>query len=37
MQAGVAHLTAWRVLQEQQLYPYHLQLVQASSVQDYPA
>jgi hypothetical protein len=37
MQVGVAHSTVWRVLQEQQLYPYHLQSVQALSLQDYPA
>jgi hypothetical protein len=36
-QVGVAHSTLWRVLREQQLYPYHLQRVQALSLQDYPA
>jgi hypothetical protein len=35
MQVCVAHLTVWRVLQEQQLCPYHLQYVQALSLQDY--
>jgi hypothetical protein len=37
MQMGVAHLSVWRVLREQQLYPYHLQRVQALSLQDCPA
>jgi hypothetical protein len=37
MQVGVAHLTVWRVLQEQQLYPCHLQCIQALSLPYYPA
>jgi hypothetical protein len=37
MQVGVSHSTVWRVLREQQLYPCHLQRVQALSLQDYPA
>jgi hypothetical protein len=37
MQVGVSHSTVWRVLREQQLYPYHLQRVQALSLQDYRA
>jgi hypothetical protein len=36
MRVGVAHLTVWRVLREQQLYPYHLQHVKALSLHDYP-
>jgi hypothetical protein len=36
VQVGVTHSTVWRVLREQ-LYPYHLQRVQALSLQDYPA
>jgi hypothetical protein len=36
MQVGVAHSAVWRVLREQQLYPYHLQCVQASPLQNYP-
>jgi hypothetical protein len=37
MQVGVTHSTDWRVLWEQQLHVYHVQHVQASSIQDYPA
>jgi hypothetical protein len=32
MQVGVAHSIVWRVLREQQLYPYHLQCVQTLSI-----
>jgi hypothetical protein len=38
MQVGVTLSTVWRVLlQQQQLCPYHLQLVQDFSLQDYSA
>jgi hypothetical protein len=37
LQRYVPHVTIWRLLLEQQLYPYHLQRVQALSRADYPA
>ncbi|KAJ4441123.1 hypothetical protein ANN_10973 [Periplaneta americana] len=37
LQVNVPHTTVWRVLKEYQLYPYHLQRVQALSSADYPA
>jgi hypothetical protein len=37
LQRYVPHMTIWRLLQEHQLYPYHLQHVQALSPADYPA
>jgi hypothetical protein len=37
IQVDVIHLTVWKVLQEQQLYSYHLQCVQTLSLQNYPA
>ncbi|KAJ4428626.1 hypothetical protein ANN_24671 [Periplaneta americana] len=37
LQVNVPHTTAWRLLKEYQLYPYHLQRVQALSLADYPA
>lgn len=33
----VSHSTVWKILKEQQLYPYHLQRVQALSPADFPA
>jgi hypothetical protein len=32
----IHHSTVWRVLKEQQLYPFHLQKVQALTAEDYP-
>jgi hypothetical protein len=32
----IHHSTVWRVLKEQQLYPFHLQKVQAVTAEDYP-
>ncbi|KAJ4434371.1 hypothetical protein ANN_22931 [Periplaneta americana] len=37
LQVNVPHATVWRLLKEYQLYPYHLQRVQALSPADYPA
>ncbi|KAJ4425962.1 hypothetical protein ANN_27588 [Periplaneta americana] len=37
LQVHVPHTTVWRLLKEYQLYPYHLQRVQALSPGDYPA
>ncbi|KAJ4449147.1 hypothetical protein ANN_00542 [Periplaneta americana] len=37
LQISVPHTTVWRLLKEYQLYPYHLQRVQALSSADYPA
>ncbi|KAJ4446068.1 hypothetical protein ANN_12759 [Periplaneta americana] len=37
LQVNVSHTTVWRLLKEYQLYPYHLQRVQALSSADYPA
>ncbi|KAJ4431598.1 hypothetical protein ANN_20197 [Periplaneta americana] len=37
LQVNVRHATVWRLLKEYQLYPYHLQCVQALSPADYPA
>ncbi|KAJ4430198.1 hypothetical protein ANN_22408 [Periplaneta americana] len=37
LQVNVPHTTVWRLLKEYQLYPYHLQRVQALSSADYPA
>ncbi|KAJ4426257.1 hypothetical protein ANN_27069 [Periplaneta americana] len=37
LQVNVSHTTIWRLLKEYQLYPYHLQRVQALSPADYPA
>lgn len=37
LQSNLSHMTVWRLLREQQLYPYHLQRVQALSPADYPA
>ncbi|KAJ4427033.1 hypothetical protein ANN_26832 [Periplaneta americana] len=37
LQVNVPHTTVWRLLKEYQLYPYHLQHVQALSPADYPA
>ncbi|KAJ4447862.1 hypothetical protein ANN_09871 [Periplaneta americana] len=37
LQVNVRHTTVWRLLKEYQLYPYHLQHVQALSPADYPA
>ncbi|KAJ4451919.1 hypothetical protein ANN_03397 [Periplaneta americana] len=37
LQVNVPHTTVWRLLKEYQLYPYHLQRVQALSPVDYPA
>ncbi|KAJ4435913.1 hypothetical protein ANN_18533 [Periplaneta americana] len=37
LQVNVPHTTVWRLLKEYQLYPYHLQRVQAVSPADYPA
>ncbi|KAJ4434007.1 hypothetical protein ANN_16326 [Periplaneta americana] len=37
LQVNVPHTTVWRLLKEYQLYPYHLQRVQALSPADYPA
>ncbi|KAJ4441540.1 hypothetical protein ANN_11396 [Periplaneta americana] len=37
VQVNVPHTTVWRLLKEYQLYPYHLQRVQALSPADYPA
>ncbi|KAJ4447171.1 hypothetical protein ANN_09172 [Periplaneta americana] len=37
LQVTVPHMTVWRLLKEYQLYPYHLQRVQALSPADYPA
>ncbi|KAJ4431197.1 hypothetical protein ANN_19794 [Periplaneta americana] len=37
LQVSVPHTTIWRLLKEYQLYPYHLQRVQALSPVDYPA
>lgn len=34
--SGTSHVTAWRVLHEQLLYPYHIQRVQGLSPADYP-
>lgn len=34
--AGTSHSTAWRVLHEQLLYPYHMQRVQGLSPADFP-
>jgi hypothetical protein len=33
---ATSHVTVWRVLREQLLYPYHLQRVQALTPSDYP-
>jgi hypothetical protein len=33
---GVLHQSVWRVLQDQLLYPYHVQQLQALSLADYP-
>ena len=35
--SNVDHMTVWKVLHENLLYPYHLQLVQALSAADFPA
>ncbi|KAJ4433294.1 hypothetical protein ANN_15553 [Periplaneta americana] len=37
LQVNVPHTTVWRLLKGYQLYPYHLQRVQALSLADYPA
>lgn len=37
LQTNLSHMSVWRLLREQQLYPYHLQRVQALSPADYPA
>ncbi|KAJ4426295.1 hypothetical protein ANN_27108 [Periplaneta americana] len=37
LQVNIPHTTVWRLLKEYQLYPYHLQRVQALSPADYPA
>jgi hypothetical protein len=37
LQRYVPHMTIWRLLQEHQLYPYHLQHVQALSPAGVPA
>ncbi|KAJ4436248.1 hypothetical protein ANN_18879 [Periplaneta americana] len=37
LQVNVPHTTVWILLKEYQLYPYHLQRVQALSPADYPA
>ncbi|KAJ4447388.1 hypothetical protein ANN_09394 [Periplaneta americana] len=37
LQVNVPHTTVWRLLKEYQLYPYHLQRVEALSPADYPA
>ncbi|KAJ4451322.1 hypothetical protein ANN_02784 [Periplaneta americana] len=37
LQVNVPHTTVWRLLKAYQLYPYHLQRVQALSPADYPA
>ncbi|KAJ4440092.1 hypothetical protein ANN_08225 [Periplaneta americana] len=37
LQVNVPHTSVWRLLKEYQLYPYHLQRVQALSPADYPA
>ncbi|KAJ4430419.1 hypothetical protein ANN_22635 [Periplaneta americana] len=37
LQVNVPHTTVWRLLKEYQLYPYHLQRVQALLPADYPA
>ncbi|KAJ4426443.1 hypothetical protein ANN_27257 [Periplaneta americana] len=37
LKINVPHTTVWRLLKEYQLYPYHLQRVQALSPADYPA
>ncbi|KAJ4449249.1 hypothetical protein ANN_00646 [Periplaneta americana] len=37
LQVNVPYTTVWRLLKEYQLYPYHLQRVQALSPADYPA
>ncbi|KAJ4451677.1 hypothetical protein ANN_03147 [Periplaneta americana] len=37
LQVNVPHTTVWRLFKEYQLYPYHLQRVQALSPADYPA
>ncbi|KAJ4442666.1 hypothetical protein ANN_04255 [Periplaneta americana] len=37
LQVNVPHTTVWRLLKEYQLYPYHLERVQALSPADYPA
>ncbi|KAJ4442849.1 hypothetical protein ANN_04442 [Periplaneta americana] len=37
LQVNVPHTTVWRLLKEYQLYPYHLQRVQALSPADCPA
>ncbi|KAJ4451131.1 hypothetical protein ANN_02571 [Periplaneta americana] len=37
LQVNVPHTTVWRLLKEYQLYPYHLQRVQALSPADYSA
>ncbi|KAJ4435025.1 hypothetical protein ANN_23598 [Periplaneta americana] len=37
LQVNIPHTTIWRLLKEYQLYPYHLQRVQALSPADYPA
>ncbi|KAJ4430414.1 hypothetical protein ANN_22630 [Periplaneta americana] len=37
LQVIVPHTTVWRLLKEYQLYPYHLQSVEALSPADYPA
>ncbi|KAJ4432635.1 hypothetical protein ANN_21258 [Periplaneta americana] len=37
LQVNVPHTTVWRLLKEYQLYPYHLQRVQALSPANYPA
>jgi hypothetical protein len=34
---NVSHMTIWRVLHEQLLYPYHLQKVQGLMLADFPA
>lgn len=36
-QLSLSYSTIWKVLREQQLYPYHLQCVQALTPMDYPA
>jgi hypothetical protein len=37
LQRHVPHMMIWRLLREHQLYPYHLQCLQALSPADYPA
>ncbi len=36
VQVGVSFMTVWKLMHEYQLYPYHLQTVQALTDADYP-